>query len=298
VEVQKMIQKLGVHFIQLDLSHNDEVTMSVLEANIKAANLVINLVADRGGTRSDGVRRLGNNPWLNTGVAVTIATLCDAVSVPMMHLSTDLVWRGEENFEEGYPPVEIGEDPRFLDETGSHPLYVMQKMQAEKGLLGYECVTILRCPVLYGAMLGSLEDGSASEGIANLLGKNDNVYNQYEVRYPTCADDVACVLGALARKRLNSGLQKRVYNYGAQKPVSDYAFMELFKQAVCLELELKSNDTDQSSENRQVKGRKLCIQETKAELLEEEDWHEPRNLDFHDVKTIWVPHFHQLIAQR
>jgi len=193
--------------------------------------------------------------------------------------------------------VEMGQDPRFLDEIGCRPS-VMQKMQAEKGLLGKECVTILRCPVLYGAMLGSLEDGSANESIANLLCKNDNVHDQYEVRYPTCADVVACILGALTRKLLNSGLQKRVYNYGAQKPMSEYAFMELFKQAVCLELELKSKDTDLSSENRRVKGRKLCIKKTQSELLEEEDWHEPRSLDVHDVKTIWVPHFHQLIEHR
>jgi len=148
-------------------------------------------------------------------------------------------------------------------------------------------------------MLHPLEDGTASSLIGNYLGENDWSHDTSQQRYLTDADDVAFILSALIQKRLESGLGSCVYHYGAQKSISKYQFMELFKMAARLPLEISACNAEEQSENQKFsQDFKLCIEKTRSELSEYGSWREPKNLDIATVKKVWVPHFHESISQK
>jgi len=291
--VKNLLKDLDVDYVKLDptgLNNN-----SLLASVVQGFDLVVNL--DQAVVTWDGVEEVRNHSFYNVDLPVQLGDLAQEYSIPLFCISTDCVWSGTKNGANGYPPVEVDTDIRFAGDKSSS--YGSQKKSMEKKLAGNTWVTVLRIPILYGRMLHPLEDGTASNSISNYLGENDWSYGTSQQRYLTDADDVAFILSALIQKRLESGLGSCVYHYGAQKSISKYQFMELFKMAARLPLEISVCDTEEQSVNQKCsQDFKLCIEKTRSELSEYGSWREPKNLDIAAVKKVWVPHFQESIAQK
>merc|ERR1712224_437414 len=148
----------------------------------------------------------------------------------------------------GYPADEVDENDQRFVKNGAP--YAVQKRDAEKALLDFPKVTILRIPVLYGPMLNATEDGMAGQSIKNFLTENTWKHDMWQRRYPTYSPDVAYILAALSQKFCESDLMKRVYHYGAQESVSKYEFMALVAKNVGLSSDLIAKEDASSGRLR------------------------------------------------
>lgn len=294
-DVQILFASLRVTHLGMDLKTDVESSEgSQLQRAIKdhGVDLVINLAADRGGEKWDGVKGKMNNSVLNTALPACLGRIANHQDCRLFHISTEYVWSGDRN-QNGYPPVAIDKDSRFVQDEKGAP-YALQKKAAEEalGAVGGERVTIIRLPVLYGPMLNALEDGTSSSSISNLLSDNNFLHDKWQRRYPTSSEDCAFVIGALATKVFRGCLQHSVYNYGAQESVSKYDFMKLFAETVQLPIDrIKSENAELRPEKRPPYDVQLDICATRAELEADREWVEPRRLHAATIKTIWLPFF-------
>lgn len=308
-KVQELFESSSVQHLALDLAQDVESESHSIKRVIEEGqfDLVINLAGDRGGVRWDGEKRRMNSIKLNTNLPVALAEILAAQEsvIPLIQLSTEYIWSGEATPPSGYPPVEIpsgGEPSEYKDifvQSHGAP-YAWQKRLAEEGLRRFERVIIVRTPVLYGQVLGALEDGTAGASIHNYLNDNDWSHDTWQKRYPTNAEDCGFVIAALASKLLKSGLEQRVYNYGAQAHVSKYHFMELFALATGLSTsDIKRADAStREASKRPPYDVKLNITSTREELERARDWREPGELSPLDFFEIWLPHFRQAVAAK
>lgn len=303
-ETRELLERCKIPHISLDLALDVESTRAVgLACMIEefGFDLVINLAADRGGVAWDGVKKKMDNFVLNTELPACLAEIATRQSVHVFHISTEYVWSGDGNTEEGYPPVSIGEDPRFVGDKGA--AYAIQKKAAEERVKGNPWITVIRLPVLFGPMVSELEDGTAGSSICNFLADNDWKHDTWQMRYPTSTVDTAFVLAALAQRLFRTGLKSRVYHYGAQRSCSKYEFMRLFSRATNLSAlgrPIASEDAAQRPDGKRPPYNvKLDISAMREELSAYGDWREPRNIDSGDVKDVWlhVPFFKEAVAQ-
>lgn len=306
--LQRLFKKLDVisHELDLevDLRENDAQRLrTLLERG--GFDLVVNLAADRGGVKYDGVPMKMSNSVLNTQLPACLADLAAELGVPVFLMSTEYVWTGRDNGPEGYPAVEVGKDSRFVGETGAAP-YALQKVAAERlalqkrvSIKGGDSITVIRAPVLYGPMLSRLEDGTASSSINDYFGENSYRHDTWQRRYPTNAMDLAFVIGALASKRLGpKGLERIVYHYGAQESVSKFEFMRRFLEVAKLPVDaLRAEDAgERPQEKRPPFDVRLDIDATRQELTAVDDWREPGHLGAKTIGEVWIPHFEEEIA--
>lgn len=294
-DVQSLFASLRVPHLGVDLKADVESSEgSQLQRAIKdyGVDLVINLAADRGGQKWDGETKKMNNSVLNTTLPACLARIVNLQQCRLFHISTEYVWSGDGN-QNGYPPVAIGQDSRFVQDDKGAP-YALQKRAAEEvlGAEGGKLVTIIRLPVLYGPMLNSLEDGTCSTSISNFLADNNFLHDTWQRRYPTCSEDCAFVISALATKAFCGHLQHSVYNYGAQQSVSKYDFMKLFAETVHLPVDrIKAENAELRTEKRPPYDVQLDIRATKEELRATGEWVQPRRLHAATIKSIWLPFF-------
>lgn len=298
--VQQLLVDTGAEHMQLDvLGTGTRETLATL-MRAQSVDLIINLAAERGGVRFDGEKRVKSKPELNAEFPAILADIAAQASSHLIHISTEYVWSGDENSSKGYPPTRMGKDPRFVQD-GRGEAYAVEKRTAEERLTGNMRCTIVRIPVLYGHMLHALEDGTASACIEDLLGPNEMKHDQWQMRYPTSANDVAFILGALAQKFFRSGLRFQVYNYGAQQSVSKYEFMRRFAEATNLRErlpEIAADDAGQwPADRRPPWDVKLDIEETRAELSQVGDWTEPSCMDVAVIRSLWIPFYADLLEQ-
>lgn len=298
-EVQMLFIRHSVSHYAVDLVFDtQEGKLERLQALIdsEVVDLVINLAADRGGMKWDGKKGTMNCPCLNTDLPRLLAEYSARTGMRVFHISTEYVWSGEGNTAEGYPAAAIGSDSRFVKDSLGTP-YAVQKRKAEELVAATEghSLTIFRVPVLYGYMLSSLEDGTASNAITNYLGENNASHDTWQRRYPTAAADAAAVLAAMAWKCLrpeSPGLDHSVYNYGAQQCVTKYDFVKLFADSAELNRRIKSDSADKKlPDQRPPYDVRLDISAIRKELVAEGDWVEPSVLDGQTVQMVWGEHF-------
>lgn len=298
--LQQLLADTGAEHVQLDVLTSGAKERLVALMRDRGVDLVVNLAADRGGVRPDGEKRSKSNPELNSQFPATLADITAQASAHLIHISSEYVWSGDGNSPKGYPPTRIGKDPRFVQDDRGEP-YAVEKRTAEEYLSGSSRCTVVRIPVLYGHMLHALEDGTASACIDDLLGANVLKHDQWQQRYPTSANDVAFILGAMVQKFFRSGLRFQVYNYGAQQSVSKYEFMRRFAEATNLRERLPEISADDAgqwlpAERRPPRDVKLDIEETRAELSQVGDWTEPSCLDVAAIRSVWLPLFADRLA--
>lgn len=309
-KLQELFTECGVRTHQLDLEedireHAAQRLRALLERG--GFDLIVNLAADRGGVKYGKVQMKMNNSVLNTQLPEYLAAFAEELCVPVFLMSTEYVWSGTGNDPQGYPAVEIGQDSRFVGESGATP-YALQKCEAERlavrkrvHIKGGDSVTILRVPVLYGPILSKLEDGTACTSIDNFLGDNSWRHDTWQRRYPTSAEDVAFVLGALASKRLRpEGLQHSVYHYGAQESVSKFEFLQRFAEAADLPCDsLRQEDASQRPPGKRPPFDVLLDSSaTREELTAVRDWREPQLLSAEMIRRIWIPFFEKEVAAK
>lgn len=300
-DVQKLLADVGVTHVGLDLamdvqnSGGKALREAVVANNIE---LIINLAADRGGVTWDGTKKAMNHAILNTELPGCLSAMATELGLQVLHVSTEYVWGGDDNSDGGYPATPIGEDGelRFVQDDLGAP-YALQKRNSEIRVAGNPLCTVLRLPVLFGPMVNALEDGTASRCIDNFLNSNDLKHDTWQHRYPTCTLDVAFVIGALASKLFREGLQKCVYNYGAQTSLSKHGLLVLFSEAAGLRTrQVLSEDLGAfAAGKRPPFDVRLNIVETRNEL--EDDWREPQTVDQNTVKEVWLPFFASRVEQ-
>jgi len=295
-KVQALFHALGVESYTLDLSVDVEQAGQGLRQLIQSGgfDLVINLAADRGGIKYDGTKMTMNNHMLNTQLPACLADIAAELGVPVFLISTEYVWSGRGNTEEGYPAVPVGSDDRFVNDAGAP--YAVQKRKAEAlagekrvRLATGDSITIIRLPVLYGELISPLEDGTATQSIQNFLTENTWKHDTWQQRYPTFAGDAASTIAALARKRLSVGLQYSIYNYGAQNATSKYDFMAIFATEADFPVEyVQPQDASTLEESKRPPfDVRLDIHQTREELLSVDDWCEPRGLDGQIIRDLF-----------
>ena len=265
---------------------------------------VVNLVADRGGVAQPGRTAAMNNEFVNIRLptilveAVANARGTGAGSLPVLHLSTEYVWSGDNNTVDGYPAVAVGTDQRFVGNAAAP--YAKQKREAESSLYKNSRnvpLVVLRVPVLYGWMFKLTEDGTAGQSINDFFNKNDWAHDTWQRRYPTDAADVGHIVAALVIKMRNNSLNKapvagdnvRIYHYGSQASVSKYDFMKWFVEgcnnSTMPASKIKRDDVGKKSiDKRPPFDVKLDLSETRAELQEQTEnnvalWREPSGLN-------------------
>jgi len=297
--IQERFAKLGVANYTLDLfsdiSHGGGGLRELIAQH--GFDLVINLVADRGGVKYDGRRMRMDNEVLNTQLPERLALIAEELNVPVFLLSTEYVWTGLDTPECGYPPLPVGKDPqeRFIKDAGMP--YAVQKYRAEavaekcrvRLTDGGDSNTVIRIPLLYGELLGNLEDGTATASIDNFLTINDWKHDTWQKRYPTYADDAAYIIAALAQKRLDKGLRHSVYHYGSQVCMSKYEFMRVFAEEAGLNtMEVRDQCLgEKPAGKRPPFNVRLDISETEDELGECGQWREPHRLDGPMMRKIY-----------
>jgi len=293
-DIQGMCLGLNAKYTQLDVLDDMKNKGSQTLATVirQGFQMVINLIVDRGGTKWDNSRvGLVDNPLLNTNFPHVLQQIATQFQVPLIHLSTEYVWSGDENGEDGYPAVGVLDDRRIVGERGT--AFQLQKRAAEERCSRNPWVTIVRLPVLYGNMLGPFEDEIVGKSIENFLDANDWRHDVWQPRYLTSAMDAAFIVGALAQKRLTVGLTRPVYHYGSQKGITMFDFMQFFSQVVRLDREVFQDNASQwPEESRPPHDMKLNIDETRKELGA--DWREPAPLDTEAIEEVWLPHFQQM----
>lgn len=298
--VQALFKELGVTSYMLDLSIDVEQAGQGLRELIRSGgfDLVINLAADRGGVKFDGATMLMNSPTLNTQLPACLSSIAAEEGVPVFLISTEYVWTGRDNTEDGYPAVPVGTDDRFVKKAGAP--YAVQKHMAEAlaeerrvQIPSGDSITIIRLPVLYGELISPLEDGTATASIHNFLTENSWKHDTWQRRYPTYAGDAASAIAALARKRLSEGLLHPVYNYGAQTTMSKFDFMAMFAREADLPVEcVQQQDASLLDEKKRPPfDVRLDIRQTRQELEHISDWCEPRQLDGSLIRELFFGMF-------
>lgn len=305
--VQELFTACGVKHYTLDLYADAERGGPDLKSIIRSGgfDLVINLAADRGGVKFGGIKMAMNNYTLNTELPACLADIASELGVPVFLISSEYVWSGRGNSEQGYPAALIGTDDRFVGEVGSP--YAIQKYQAEVlserklvHLGSGASITFIRIPLLYGKLITALEDGTACSSINNFLSTNTWRHDTWQRRYPTDAADAAFAVAALAKKRLEGGLRDSVYNYGSQARTSKYEFLATFAMEAGLPVEeVRSQNVGTFEEKKRPPYNvMLDINKTREELLSVGDWREPAVLCSQRIREVYIDWFADAIERR
>jgi len=296
--VQRLLSRLNVEHIKIDLladlsKRGTPQLKKVLQTG--GFDLVVNLICKTG--TSDAVMNAAR--LLNVELPGCLAKLVDGLSVKAIHVSSDCVWSGRGNNKNGYPAVEVGSDPRFM-ESGAGDPYTRQKRAAEEKVKTSANVTVIRVPgLLYGPMAHPDECCIVSESLRNLLGENNQFHDNRQKFYPTSTWDSAHVIASLARKLMIEGLVQKVYHYGSQESMTKYELMSLFARALGLPMaRVKKGNVSKQTGPGKVPPQdvKLDTFRSHVELVHEGDWREPSVLDESVVEALWHPHFGPDIA--
>lgn len=175
------------NLVKLDLNDHDDMKKTLIKYK---PNVVINAAAQRQPDAFD--KEYEKSYQLNVESAKVMAKLCHELGIHLIHISTDYVFDGSK------PPYAETDKPNPINSYG------VSKADSEKVVLesteSKACV--LRIPVLYGDE--EYEGESAISSLLTVL-KNPNEkksVSSYEVRFPSCTDDIAYICSQLAERKL------------------------------------------------------------------------------------------------
>ncbi|KAL5234815.1 hypothetical protein ACI65C_002225 [Semiaphis heraclei] len=133
---------------------------------------------------------------LNVGVSAHLADIANHLNVPLLYISTDYVFNGDES------PYKETDEPSPINEYGR------LKLLGEKAVLAAnQNNIILRIPVLYGPV-ESLEESAITYLLIGLkkCQKNNELFkvSHYELRNPASVHDIAHIVFHLVAKKIGS----------------------------------------------------------------------------------------------
>jgi dTDP-4-dehydrorhamnose reductase len=173
---------------KLDLT--DE--LSVRQAFAKCSpDLVIHSAAERRPDVVDGNPAAAER--LNVGATGLLAELAAASTARFVYISTDYVFDGKA------PPYTTDAKPAPLNAYGRMKLAGEEVVRAAYSEIGDSAFAILRIPILYGRV-ENLAESPVTELAARLLEGNAFNVEDWAMRYPAHADDVARAVAVIAEQ--------------------------------------------------------------------------------------------------
>lgn len=174
---------------KLDLTDEPAVRRAFAEWS---PDLVVHSAAERRPDVVDGDPAAAER--LNVGATRLLAELAAAKGTRFIYISTDYVFDGTA------PPYSIDARPAPLNAYGRMKLAgeeVVRAAYAGTGITGDEHFAILRIPILYGCV-ETLSESPVTELAAKLLEGRAFKAEDWAMRYPAHADDVARAIAVIA----------------------------------------------------------------------------------------------------
>ncbi|RWS28372.1 hypothetical protein B4U80_00871 [Leptotrombidium deliense] len=198
--------------INVDINDTSEVSKQL---SAFKPDVLINCAAQRFPDKFDENVEQSYN--LNVKAAETIAKLCHTSGIHFLQISTDYVFSGNKA-----PYSES-------DETDAINNYGKSKADAEKSIVnvthGKACV--LRVPVLYGDE-EYVGESAVSALIKDLLNTNtEKLVSDYELRNPSCVDDIASICVQLMNAKINDPDNvSGIYQWCGNETLTKYAMIQ------------------------------------------------------------------------
>jgi dTDP-4-dehydrorhamnose reductase len=153
--------------------------------------LVVHLAAERRPDVVEGDPAAAQR--LNVGATALLAELAAASAARLIYISTDYVFDGKA------PPYATDAKPAPLNAYGKMKLAGEEAVRSAYTALGDSAFAILRIPILYGRV-ESLAESPITELAAKLLEGHAFKVEDWAMRYPAHADDVARAIAVIAER--------------------------------------------------------------------------------------------------
>lgn len=215
-EISEEVACCSVGCVSLDLA--DESALKDLLERYQPSAIV------HAAALADAVR-CENEPALaersNVAATKNLLKVAEEASIPIVYISTDLVFDGNETV----PAGGFSEN----DQPQPRSVYARTKREAEKTVLAYENGFVCRVCLVYGERIGELFGflGWMTKTLA--AGEPLKLFSD-EWRTPIYAPDIACAVAALATRAPHEAPLQRLFHLGGPERLSRIDFGKLLAQ--------------------------------------------------------------------
>ena len=222
---------------QLDLTDEQAVRAAFAQWS---PDLVVHSAAERRPDVVDGDPAAARR--LNVGTTELLAKLAAEKAARFIYLSTDYVFDGKT------PPYATDATPAPLNAYGSMKLAGEDAVRAAYSTVDDNSFAILRIPILYGRV-ERLAESPVSELAARLLEGRAFKAENWAMRYPAHADDVARAVAMIAERLMQAAPHTfgGIYHFSSGEPFTKYGMARVIAQALAADPALVTADPNPPS---------------------------------------------------
>lgn len=222
--------RLSATLQRLDLTD----AQAVREAYARwSPTLIVHCAAERRPDVVDGDPRAAQE--LNVGATRLLGELAAGAAARFIYISTDYVFDGQT------PPYAPEARPAPLNAYGRMKLAGEEGVREAYGPHGGNDFAILRIPILYGRVQ-TLAESPVTELAVKLLAGKPHQAEDWALRYPAHADDVARAVALIASQLMASPHAGGIYHYGGGETYTKYGMARVIAQALGVDAGLVSPD--------------------------------------------------------
>lgn len=203
-------------------------------------DLVIHSAAERRPDVVDGDPAAAER--LNVGVTALLAELAAARAARFIYISTDYVFGGKA------PPYATDAKPAPLNAYGRMKLAGEDVVRAAYSTIGDRAFAILRIPILYGRV-ESLAESPVTELATKLLAGQAFKAEDWAMRYPAHADDVARAVAVIA-EQLTQATPHPIggtYHFASEEQFTKYGMALVIAKELAVDTQLVQPDPNPPS---------------------------------------------------
>lgn len=200
-----------------------------------APDLVVHSAAERRPDVVDGDPAAAQR--LNVGATGWLAALAAASGARFIYISTDYVFDGTA------PPYAADARPAPLNAYGRMKLAGEEAVGAAYCAIGESAFALLRIPILYGRV-ENLAESPVTELAARLLEGRAFKAEDWAMRYPAHADDVARAVALIAERLMQTAAHAAggAYHFAGSEQLTKYAMALIIARELGVEASLVQAD--------------------------------------------------------
>lgn len=179
---------------------------------------------------------------LNIGATALLSELAAASAARFIYISTDYVFDGKA------PPYATDANPAPLNAYGKMKLAGEEAVRAAYSAIGDSAYAILRIPILYGCV-ESLAESPVTELAARLLDGHEFSVEDWAMRYPAHADDVARAVAVIAGQLVQASSRGAggIYHFASGEQLTKYGMALVIAKELALPTRLIHPDPNPPS---------------------------------------------------
>lgn len=188
-------------------------------------DLVVHSAAERRPDVVDGDPATAER--LNVGATARLAELAVASGARFIYISTDYVFNGSA------PPYAVDAQPAPLNAYGRMKLAGEKAVRAAYAAAGKGNFAIVRIPILYGRV-ENLAESPVTELATKILQGKAFKAEDWAMRYPAHADDVARATASIARRLMDPKVCDAggIFHFAGNEQLTKYAMAQIIADAL------------------------------------------------------------------